>query len=401
MKIYKYEKEENKGTAKLFGFPILEQTSDYMTSERYQNFFGGLVTTHKINDISTDCSKKDIKILGKSIIKRTEENLYRNYFVFGKKFRSVSLINEFKKEYFKYFDKKYDDIYILRANSGETFLTLTYIINTLIKRNKSKTPLFAVTQKYHIDMIKMICPDIPYVYIGDLKIKILEDEFKIDNFRFFLLYSNAHFKKVEYDIKSGQIGKCHYFKSLLNRVNINENEIEFNKTLLFEETETSMLEKVNKTGLNLDNFIFLVHEAKSCKLYDKDFWIILIRQLQDKGYDIFINQSLGLVKFSEVQNYKSCDLTFGEAFALAKRAKKIISLRSGITEFLLQTGTPIDVLYTKFRRRHFFDDMDVYHVLSGFNLSKLPCSNKSKIQEFNTFEISQKEIIEKIIKGVK
>ena len=141
MKIYEYIKGENKRTAKLFGLTIMEQTSDYMTSERYQKFFGGIISTIKINDKYIDCSNKEIKIFNQTIIKLYEKNNYRIYCIGNKELYRVSLFNEFKRKYFKYLDKKYDDIYILHANSGETYLTLTYIIDALIKKNNSKSPL--------------------------------------------------------------------------------------------------------------------------------------------------------------------------------------------------------------------------------------------------------------------
>ena len=51
MKVYEYIKGENKRTAKVFGIPIMEQTSDYMTEHRLQKFLGGVVTTYKTNDL--------------------------------------------------------------------------------------------------------------------------------------------------------------------------------------------------------------------------------------------------------------------------------------------------------------------------------------------------------------
>ena len=77
-----------------------------------------------------------------------------------------------------------------------------------------------------------------------------------------------------------------------------------------------------------------------------------------------------------------------------------MSLRSGFTEFLLQTETPMDVLYTKFKHRHFFDDMDIYHVMSGFGIMQIPLIDKSKIREFNMFEMSPSECLNQIIKTV-
>lgn len=397
MKIYEYIRGENERTIKLFGKTFMSQTSDYMTAERYQSFLGGLITTIKVNDQIADCSKKDIQILGHSISKRIEENNYRTYYSFGKKIKKVSLLEEFKKQYFKYFDKDYDDIYILRANSGETYLTLTYVIDTLIKKNGSKKPLLVATLPYHVDLIRMLCPDIPYVYTKKLRIKIAENSFKIDNFRFFLLFDSPHFKQVEHDIKNNPLGEHHYFKSILNRLEIKESDIQYRRVSIPVEDERSMLNKIAKTGLNINKFVFIAPEAQSCKLYDEDFWCELINQFQDKDYDVFVNLVEDDIKLKSAKDYKTCDLSFAEAFALAKRAQKIVSLRSGFAEFLLQTGVPIDVLYTKFRHRHFFDDMDIYHVMSGFGLSKIPLTDKSKIREFNMYELSPKECIESIL----
>lgn len=397
MKIYEYIRGENERTIKFFGFTFMSQTSDYMTAERLQKFLGGLITTLKINDQVTDCSKKDIQVLGHSISKRIEENNYRTYYMFGKEVCKISLIDQLKKQYFKYFDKQYDDIYILNANSGEIYLTLTYLIDALIKRNGSKKPLLVATHKYHIDMIKMLCPDIPYVYIKKLRLKIAAESFNIDNFRFFLLFDGQHFKQVEMDIKQNELGKHHYFKSILTRLNMTEADINMRQAIVNIEDERSMLNKVAKTGLNINKFVFLAPEAQSCKLYDEDFWCELINRLQDKDYDVYVNLVEDGIKLKSAANYKSCYLTFSEAFALAKRAKKIVSLRSGFTEFLLQTGTQIDVLYTKFRHRHFFDDMDIYHVMSGFGITQIPFVDKTQIREFNMYEVSQKECLENIL----
>lgn len=397
MKLYEYIKEENERTAKIFGIPVMKQTSDYMTAERYQEFLGGLVTTIKLSSKESDSSNKEIKILGKSVIKRFEENNFRTYSFLGFEYRKISLIEEFKKQYFKYFNKEHDDIYILRANSGEIYLTLTYLIDSIIKKNGSKKPLLVATQKYHIDMIKMICPDLPYVYIKKLNLKIIGDSFKIDNFRFFLLFDAIHFRKVELDIKGNELGKHHYFKSILERLDFSNENLKMRKMTVLPDAEQSMLEKVEKTGLNLDKFVFLAPEAQSCKLYDEDFWVVLVNKLQEMGYDVFVNLVEKDIKLKNAIDFKTCDLSFAEAFALAKKAKRIVSLRSGFTEFLLQTDVPLDVLYTKFRHRHIFNDMSSYHVLHGFGLIQLPFVDITKIREFNMFEISPAECLKQIL----
>ena len=79
MKIFEYKKENLERYVKVCGFTIMKQTSDYMTAERTQEFFCGLVKTIKTRNKVSDCSEKEIKIFGKSIIKRNEESLVRKY----------------------------------------------------------------------------------------------------------------------------------------------------------------------------------------------------------------------------------------------------------------------------------------------------------------------------------
>jgi hypothetical protein len=330
-------------------------------------------------------------------VRHLEQNDCSEYSVFGKTVCNISLLKTFKKEYFKYFDKKYDDIYILSANSGEIYLTLTYLIDAFIKKNNSKNPLLVATKKYHIDIIKMLCPDIPYVYVKKWKINITSDVFEIDNFRFFLLFNLQHFKQVEMDIKNNELGQNHYFKSILKKLGLSEKDISMRKMTVPLEDERSMLDKIAKIGLNINNFVFIAPEALSCNLLDDNFWVELINKFQEKGIDVFVNLADNDINLEGAKDYKTCDLTFSEAFALAKRSKRILSLRSGLTEFLLQTGVPIDAFYTEFRHRHEFDDMDISQIMSGYGIYQIPFVDKSKIREINMVEEDAQKCLEEIL----
>ena len=395
MKIYEKIKEGRDKTIKIFGLPIIKRYYGYMGLEKYQEFCGGLVSILESKDNNN--SKKETKILNKSIIKRVEENNYRIYSFLGKECKKISRIDEFKKQYFKYFSKEHDDIYILMGNSGEIYLALTYLIDSLLKKNESKKPLFVATQKYHVDIINMICPDMSYVYIEKMKLNIVNDRFAIDNFRFFLLFHWNHFYKVVFDIVNHKLGAHHYFKSMLGKLEMSENDIRMRRMNIPHSTEQSMLEKVNKTGLHLDKFVFLAPEAQTCIHYDENFWVALIKKLQEVGYDVFVNLVGKDIDLNNTMDFKTCKLSFAEAFALAKRAHRIVSLRSGFTEFLLQTEVPIDVLYTKFKHKYTFGGVDSYHFLYGYGLVQLPFADIDKIREFNMFEISSVECLNKII----
>lgn len=82
-------------------------------------------------------------------------------------------------------------------------------------------------------------------------------------------------------------------------------------------------------------------------------------------------------------------------------SRGIVSLRSGLTECLLQTNVPIFSLYTKFRNRYIFNDMQVEYVFSGFGLNKLPHIDSKKIHEFNMSEVNNNQVIKAVIDNLK
>jgi hypothetical protein len=131
------------------------------------------------------------------------------------------------------------------------------------------------------------------------------------------MYDITHFKQVEIDIKENKIGTHHYFKSILNHFELEESDLKIRKVTILPKAEESMLKKVKKIGLNLDNFVFLSPEAQSCNHYDDSFWVTLIKELQNKGYDVFINLIGDEVNLEGAIDYKTCFLSYAEVFALA------------------------------------------------------------------------------------
>lgn len=360
-------------------------------TKRHQRFLGGIISTLKYTD-SMNHTTKEFMLLNKPLFKRIEGDGYITYKVFDKAFCKTSLIKDFRKKYHKIFNQKYDDIYILRANSGELYITLAYIIDILIKDNESKNPLLVATQRYHIDLIELLCPTLPYIY-QEINLKINKDMFEIDSYRVFILYNAEHFNSVEYNAKH-RIPNTHYIKQILSKLNINPNNLSMRKITYSNFIEQSMQNKIKKIGLNLDNFIFLAPEAKSCEPYNKHFWILLTKKLQERGYDVFINLTDNNTDLKDIG--RTCTLSYSEVFALAKYAKRIISLRSGIVEFLLQTNVDIDILYTNFIHSGLNSD----DVIFGFGLKQVEFIPTDKLREFNTFEISPINCINQILKAL-
>lgn len=379
--IFNYAKTDNNRSFKVFGIPLYSSNIDYSTNARTQSFLFNLIKTIKTGDIYATDTDKKIQLFGLNILSRVIRKNNIQWKFFGINIKQDNLYKKFKKKYFKYFDKNYDDIYLINANSGEAYLFLTYCLDACIKKYGSKKPLLVATKPYHIELIKMICPDIDYVYIKRFNMFVKSDtvDFRIDNFRFFQVFSHKHFMQVELDIKNDE--NAHYFKSILEEFDLTQQDLQMRKTLEIISSVNSMLEKVKKINLNLDNFVLIAPEAHSCTLVDNKYWVELINKYKNEGYDVFVNLVGDEVDLTGA-DYKTCYLTYSEIYSLAKRAKRIIMLRSGLTELFLQTNVSMEVLYTKFRDRILFNSMDVEQVKQGFGLEQLLYVDKNKICEF-------------------
>ena len=298
MKLYEYNKNNNVCLIKICGFSIFEQTNDLINLNKKQRFCSGIIETDKI--IFSDGVIKDIKVFGVSVIKRKDLNGFRKYYILGKEIFSVALYELFKRRYVKYFDSKYDNIYILHANCGEVYLTLVHFFDAIIKKHQSQNPLLVATQKCHVDLIKMICPNVPYIYLKNMDILVKDSCFKIDKFRIFILYDDSYYHQTEKNIISSRIGECHYFNSLKEKLELSNDDITMRKIIISDKEKLSVLNKVRQIGLNLDRFIFISPEANTCKLYDDDFWIELIKKIEETGYDVFFiltNNEMNLKDF--------------------------------------------------------------------------------------------------------
>ena len=359
-------------------------------SQRKQNILGTFITSEK--NIYKENIEKILKIYGKTLIKKISQNNTTKYYLLNKPITTVNTHKNIYKKIKQLYKNEFDDIYILNANSGEMFLFLAYFAKKFISKNKSQKPLFIATQKYHIDILKLYCPSIPYLYIKGLHLSTSEDSWSYENKRFFLMFSKNHFEQVEIDINKNDIDSVHYFNKIQQTLKLTEQDNP--EPIISEKVKISLNKKIKSTNLNINNFILLAPEAKSCIELQQSFWIKLVKELKNKGIDIFLNITNPQNK---IKNCKTANLTFEEIFYLAQKAKAIISLRSGLSEFLLPSKTMNIALYTPFRHLKSYS-LDTQKVISGFSMLKLPNVDSDKIYEINTEEFANENIlIQKIL----
>lgn len=376
MAIFKNRKKSNSRYIKLFGKVV------YMTSARIRTkkqwFLGGLFSVFKTNEFDHSITKR-YYFLNRLVLRENISSRKRSFYVNDELVYTKDLTKSFVRKYNKYF-KNYDDILILNANSGEIYLFLTYVLKAFLRKHNAKKVLFMTDKQYHIDLINMICPEISSCKVK--RLPVFKDKLvEIADKRFYMLFTKNHFLHVEDTIKKDSSGKAHYFEMLLEELGLTTAEIEFTPMQIPDDVKDSLLEKISKTGLNLDNFVFITPEAYSCEECSNDFWKNIITDAKSKGYDVYANVT-NPDNSIEGAEYKTCDLSFAEAIALAGMSKKIVSLRSGLTECLLQCNVPMEVIYTPFKQRYIFNDMSVEKVMTGFGLEEIPNVDRENVCEF-------------------
>jgi len=351
----------------------IEDTEDTRT----QHFLGHFIYTKRIKSGIIDI--KVYKLFGFHILERRIENDICSYYLCGRLIRQNHLAKLFFLNNLKKVKEKYDDVYILHSNSGEVYLFFAYLAKSFIKKNQSQHPLFVATQKYHIDILKMYYPEAKYIFINNLQLKTQSDVWNMPEHRYFILFSGNHFEKVEQDIKNSEIGSVHYLASILKTLNLTEKDFSKPQVMPSVKSQKVLSNAVNKMQLQLNDFIILAPEALTCEDLPITFWQKVVHELKNKNFDIYLNITKPT---NYIEGCKHYNLGFKEVFFLAQKAKAVISLRSGFSEFLLPTGIPNISVYTKFRKKT-KNAFSVDKGIEGFSMLKIPFVDKNKVCEIN------------------
>lgn len=305
------------------------------------------------------------------IFKKVNIGIDKKYYVCGFQIYTKYGIKTFYKKYKKLF-KKYDEIYVLNSNIGEAYLVFKYFANG-IKSNKT---LFVATKPYHVEIIKTFLPSCNYILETKINLDSFPSNFKVNKKNFTVLFNHDYYIILERDMREEQ-KDAHYFKRIKSFFNFSE-EITPNRAHIADAVQLSLAEKVKKITLNLNNFIFIAPEANSCMDIDANILSDINTTFKNAGFDIFWNINNSSINS---ENYKTCFLSLPEALLLCSKAKAIISLRSGLAEFLTEANVPTYILYSKFKNRTPEEQMSANKVLKGFTLSQLP-NYKNSIKEY-------------------
>jgi ADP-heptose:LPS heptosyltransferase len=150
---------------------------------------------------------------------------------------------------------------------------------------------------------------------------------------------------------------------------------------------TKIAEKIQ---LNTDKFVIIAPEASTSNLLPISFWRTLVKELYSRGYDVFINAT----KLNEIKA-KTHTLSYTELFLLSSMAKGVISLRSGVSEFLIPSKAKNITLAPRF---HWSPALTAEQCIRAYSVMKLPFIDTNQVHEINPeLYLSEDNLVKEII----
>lgn len=246
----------------------------------------------------------------------------------------------------------HDDIYLLLKHIGDAYAVLCFI-TALIRAHGSRRPVVAVCSAQLYELAVMTRPELHVARIYPPQLAAFFEccmtapEIRLGPWRLIMYRNNhGHFQRLAFPVLRQGLTSLPKLEVHARYLGCRMDDIDIPPLRLLPEAVASALDKVRRSGLNMERFALLCPESYSADLLNwGEFWMPLIAGLRAQGYDIYVNltrlppgcRSDGLYGFT---------LGLAEICALAWRAGRIIALRSGLTELLAQSPVPLDVIYT-------------------------------------------------------
>ena len=284
-------------------------------------------------------------------------------------------------------DDKYDDIYLIRYNVGETVIILSYV-QQMLNFYRSKNPLFIVFRKKDMALYSMFLSQIkvPFQLVELTKREIyeiydLEDKpYKIGSQRFI-----APIKKISeqmmHDIRKGK--DSNFYNFIIHSIGAFKSD----KRLL-PCPSVNAIKTVEQMGLK--NIVILCPEATTVQELPINFWQELANRLRRKGYTIFVN---AFKTTNQIKNTETAKLQLDELYVLSQRAAGIITMANGIAIMMCQS-IKMDIIYTSYHENWF--GYDSTNTLKTYSIKHLP-NIKGDIKEYDTKHITMAELLDNIL----
>lgn len=349
---------------KVLGIPIYSALLDHRI--KYENFFN---TFFKVRKFTNSAETKRFKIFNYTFFEQTEtDDFIYSKSEFHKKY--TNKLSVMKKYLNTQIDSKYTKIFILKSNLGEAYIFLKYIINNLTE-NEDKI-LIACTKKSHVSIANMLLPNVETKLLSNTLPEIEYNTFKIGAQQYYIAFPMKFYINTESAINNNN---AVYLDEIYKYFNISAKR-SIENTLHISKAATQKIDNYLVKN-NIQKFIFIVKNAKTCTTIPDKFWNELEKSLNIKV--IYNNETMPL----------------DETYYLAAKSEAIISLRCGLSEILSESGKPHIILYTDFINRFRFKPITKDKIINGYSIKTVtPAANK--IIEIEYSDNSKTKIIKSI-----
>lgn len=369
---------KNKFRERLYKINIEFRADDRFVKKYY--ILGGLVR-YKENE--RHCWK--LSVLGIELLRYNKKKLTFFYIPVWKFNWRKKWLDKLQSQ----IDPKYDDIYLLRHNIGETTVELMFL-QARIKSNQSKKPLLIIWDLKNIGYHNMFIKnriDMQYIKLHQYDIMSVFSQ-QGENYKEVVWeQNNQRFICSTPEIAENMVlhnGKNFY--DYIKKCCRISGKAKPSLPIICEQTKKDVAKIMQYLNLN-KKFVIVAPEANSLVTLPLDFWQNIVIQLNKKGYDVFFNSFLSECA---VKNVKTCSISLEELFYLAQKSECIITMGSGLSVLLALAQVPMDIIYTEFENKKI--GYTATQAIQKYSVHHLPMVKKENIHEYNVEMITLDEI---------
>lgn len=236
------------------------------------------------------------------------------------------------------------NVFVFWANSGEIAVLLRFFMRDVLKQKglSGKDDLvFLCTKKYHKDMAEFLFPGIPAVVGKPHYLRYLSENGETKDWRISTFFLGSYFAEFEANAHRGN-PDCHFFSWMQRYLKIESPMPPIpDDPALLEQAEARARRKLGDQ-YELDRTAIVLPDSFSMGRLSEKTLEKILKKCSAEGLQVFINS-----------NDPSKWLSVVELYAIARNARKLYAVRSGLLDFLITTKVPMSVIYKNFSDRGF------------------------------------------------
>lgn len=281
--------------------------------------------------------------------------------------------------------------------TGETYINCLHLKEYCIEKKISEYCIITPFA-YLVDIIKVFSPGIPIFIVPKIfyQLHFLNKSIvKLQDITIHQILFHTHFIEMEKRIRLGE--NINFYDAILTRLNLTKKDY-YNEFFFSKEIENNVNKKMKLNNLKENEFIILAPEAQSNGSLSDKFWQDLSLYINNNGIDVLFN----VTKNTIANQYgKTIYFNLTEAMYIARKAKKIIGIRSGYMDLVSASNKPIYCIYYPFGNRgKYLPYLSASEVFKSYSLKMLPLINEKLITEINGEVLSEEEIFKDVCKFI-